>query len=465
MVIQNRQSNFNWTVLSWEKCIQILYKLQKRLYKSIYVRDTKNSLLLQNLILISNCSRLLAIREVTQISVNKKLSGVDGKTSLTFIERFELNEFLKLNFNNWLPQSMKNVLSISKDGIINNLRISTISDRAWQALIRFSIEPAHEAIFHPHNFSFRLECSIYEIQKFFFINLNKSACGIQKRILRINLMKLLFSFDHNSLIRKIIAPRSIKLGIFRSLKKGLLLGFFDNNSESYCLSSLLSNILLDGVESIHNSLRFGSDIIYFLKPFDDERIIIYKLKNFLLKIGITLKEKFVELFSTLKGFDFLGWHFKVYKNRNFISTPSYSNYQMFLKRVKHIINNSNYGALVKVNKLYPIIRDWKLYHKFSCLRGHRFSLFFLKKRAFKVFNKESRQDFYSSKRLLDKSFSFFLLEDKKVLLHNKFSSFYSGHLTFLIDFSILGLDNFYNSKNFLENKYHCIHCGMKFTSN
>jgi len=465
MVFETRQTNFIWTVLSWEKSIQTLYKLQKRLYKSIYVGDTKKSLLLQNLILISNCSRLLAIREVTQISLNKKLSGVDGKTSLTFIERFELNEFLKLHFNNWLPQGMKNLLSISKDGKTNNLRISTISDRAWQALIRFSIEPAHEAIFHPHNFSFRLGCSPYEIQKIFFINLNKCACGIQKRILRINLTKLLFSFDHHALIRKIIAPRSIKLGIFRSLKKGLLLGFFDNSSESYSLSYLLSNILLDGVESIHNSLRFGSDIIYFLKPFDDERIIISKLKNFLLKIGITLKEDFVELFSTLKGFNFLGWNFKVYKNRNFMSTPSYSNYQVFLKRIKHIINNSNYGALVKVNKLYPVIREWKLYHKFSCLRGPRFSLFFIKKRAFKVFNKESRQDFYSSKRLLDKCFSLVLLEDKKVLMNNDFTSCYSGHLTFWIDYSVLVIDNFYTSKDLLENKYHCIHCGMKFAGN
>ena len=172
-------------VLSWKKSSRTLISLQKRLYKSILVGDTKKSLSLQNLILISNCSRLLAIREVTQISLNRRVSGIDGKTSLTFIERFHLNEFLRLNFNKWMPQSLRKVLSVDKKGKVKLFKISTISDRAWQVLIRFSLEPAHEAVFNPRSYGFRLGHSIYEIQNFFMLNLDRSSFGTQKRILSI----------------------------------------------------------------------------------------------------------------------------------------------------------------------------------------------------------------------------------------------------------------------------------------
>ena len=48
------------------------------------------------------------------------------------------------------------------------------------------------------------------------------------------------------------------------------------------------------------------------------------------------------------------------------------------------------------------------------MNSSKFSLFFVQKRAFKVFNKESKQDSYSTKKLLKKCFAFTNndLEDK-----------------------------------------------------
>lgn len=446
-------------VLSWKKSIKTLESLQKRLYKSIFVGDTRKSMSLQNLILVSNCSRLLAIREVTQISLNRKVSGIDGKTSLSFIERFHLNEFLRLNFNNWMPQSLRKVFSIDKKGNIKVFKVSTISDRAWQVLIRYSLEPAHEAIFSPRSYGFRLGRSVFDVQNFFMLNLDRSSFGTKKRILSLYLENSPISFDVNLLIKKIVAPRSIKLGIFRSIKKGFSLHFPDSSQEAYCLSSLLMNILLDGVESLHPSIRYGYNIVYLLKPFDNELEITGRVRNFLSSRGLTLRSESIELFSASKGFDFLGWHFKFCKDGNLISVPSWNNYQDFLIRVKHIINNSNYGSLIKANKLYPIIRDWKLYHRFSTLKGPRFSLFFIKKRAFKSFNKETRQDFYSSKKLLDKCFSSVI--DYSSILKDDFRLVYSSHMTFCTS-SFLQLSN---DRTILNKKFFCIHCGMRFTYN
>lgn len=61
--------------------------------------------------------------------------------------------------------------------------------------------------------------------------------------------------------------------------------------------------------------------------------------------------------------------------------------------------NSNYGAKIKAIKIAPIVRDWKFYNKFCNARHSRVSLFYIQKRAFKVFNKESKQDFYSVVRV------------------------------------------------------------------
>jgi hypothetical protein len=104
------------------------------------------------------------------------------------------------------------------------------------------------------------------------------------------------------------------------------------------------------------------------------------------------------------GFNFLGWNFKVQSNGKFRSTPSVDNYKAFRKKVKHIVNNSNYGATTKAEKLAPVVRGWRNYHKFCKMDGSRNSLYHIEKRAYKVFNKETKQNRYSSKKLLDKAF-------------------------------------------------------------
>lgn len=93
------------------------------------------------------------------------------------------------------------------------------------------------------------------------------------------------------------------------------------------------------------------------------------------------------------------------------------------------------------------------------MKGARFSLFFLQKRAFKVFNKETKQDAYSTKRLLDKSF--FLVSPSVDNQVNPvvIDSPYFGHFFFWIDlFPSYGL-------SYLLENYSlciCIHCGMNF---
>lgn len=84
-----------------------------------------------------------------------------------------------------------------------------------------------------------------------------------------------------------------------------------------------------------------------------------------------VSQKKTKVTASTKGFDFLGWHFRVQNNGKLKSTPSEDNFKNFRQKVKHIVNNSNYGAETKVSKLAPIIRGWRNYHKYCKMDGSR----------------------------------------------------------------------------------------------
>lgn len=353
-----KEYSFNWKNVSWDKALKIVTILQKYLFRSVYIEDLKTSLKLQKIILCSNSSRLLAIRYVTQLCPLRKISGVDSRVVLSFLERFELNEFLKHNLHDWFPQSLKYVSISRVNGEIFNLQVSTIADRAWQYLLFLAIEPAHKALSSPYHFFSSSLNDLYFCQRIIIANLDKTSYGFQKRILKLEITKTLDVYNKSYLIQRIIAPRSIKLGLNRLLNKGFQLECFDSN---FNLSRLLFNILLSEISKLGRCLFLGYLGIYFLKPIDNELFLInnlYKIFNF---VEVKKNDIKIKIISINEGFDFLGWHFKTLRKKYLLTTPSVENYQKFLTRVKHIINNSNYGSNIKANKLYPIVKEWKLY--------------------------------------------------------------------------------------------------------
>jgi RNA-directed DNA polymerase len=111
-------------------------------FKAIREGNKRKALSLQKLILKSKAARYLAIRQVTQLNTGKKTAGIDGKKSLTFEERFELEELLKASSNDWYHQKLRSIPIPKKDGSTRMLKIPTIADRAWQCLVKFALEPA-----------------------------------------------------------------------------------------------------------------------------------------------------------------------------------------------------------------------------------------------------------------------------------------------------------------------------------
>lgn len=405
MVRHSQKASELWKGLPWKKFRRTLFRLQRRVFKAVREGDRRKARSLQRLILKSTSARLMAIRQVTQLNAGKKTKGVDGKSSLTFKERFELSEILKANVNNWEHQGLREIPIPKKNGKFRILKVPTIADRAWQCLAKYALEPAHEATFHARSYGFRPGRSAHDAQKILFQHLRSCAHGIEKRVIELDIEKCFDRIRHSAIMDRLIAPSSLKLGIFRCLKAGVNEEFPEQGTpQGGVASPLLANVALNGIEAIHPSVRYADDMVFFLKPQDDANAILEKVSQFLAKRGMNVSQEKTKITATTDGFNFLGWNFKVQSNGKFRSRPSEANFKAFRQKVKHVVNNSNYGAKVKAIKLAPIVRGWRNYHRHCKMDGARESLYLLRKRAFKVFNKEAKQNRYSSKKLQDHAF-------------------------------------------------------------
>jgi RNA-directed DNA polymerase len=462
MVRHSNDASELWKNIPWRKLRKNIFRLQCRLWKAIRANDRKRALSLQKLILKSRSCRLLAIRQVTQLNAGKKTAGIDGKAGLSFSERLELEETLRLNVQEWKHSKLREIPIPKKDGTTRILKVPNICDQAWQCLVKYALEPAHEATFNPRSYGFRPGRSAHDCQKFAYLNLSSSANGITKRILKLDIEKCFDTIDQPFLMSRIIAPQSIKTGIWKCLKSGINPNYPDQGTpQAGVVSPLLANIVLDGIEEIHPSLRYAASMVFFLKPNDNAELILDKITKFLAIRGLNVKASKTRLVSATDGFDFLGWRFVVQKNGMFYSYPSMDNYKAFRDRVKFIVNNSNYGARVKAEKLSPIVRGWRNYHRYCKMDGSRFSLWYLSNRTFKVFNKESKINRYEAQTLVKNAFPAVpYSENKHINVKGDYSPF-NGDIVYWSERESK-YDDGTTAKALKKQNHTCGNCGLKF---
>jgi len=462
MVRHSKTASELWKSLPWKKFRANLFRLQKRVFKAIRVGDKRKARSLQKLILKSKAARFLAIRQVTQLNAGKKTAGIDGKTALTFEERFNLE--LLLRQPQWYHNRLRKIPIPKKDGSIRYLKVPTIADRAWQCLAKYALEPAHEATFHENSYGFRTGRSAHDAQKQVFNNLNSKANGINKRILELDIEKCFDRINHSTIMENLIAPRALRDGIFRALKAGINPEFPEQGTpQGGVVSPLLANIALNGVEEIHPSVRYADDMVFFLKPGESEEELLDKINQFLAKRRLKISEKKTKLTASTDGFNFLGWHFKVQQNGKFRCVPSEENYKAFHKKVKKIVNSSNYGAKVKAQKLTPIVRGWRQYHKYCKMDGSRFSLWHMNHRAFTVFNKETKQDRLSVEKLVKQAFPTVPYSENRHIKVKGNKSPFDGDLVYWSERNSKLYDGT-TSKLLRKQSHTCGYCGHKLTS-
>ncbi|OZH53143.1 DNA polymerase [Hydrocoleum sp. CS-953] len=454
----------DWSSVNWKKFQKNLFRLQKRIYKAMQNGDLRKVKNLQRLVLKSRAARMLAVRQVTQLNSGKKICGIDGKKSLNFRER--LNLVLKLKrANNWEHQGLREVKILKKNGKIRTLKIPTIADRAWQCLVKYALEPAHEITFHARSYGFRPGRSTQDAQQFVFNNLKSRVKGYEKRVIELDIEKCFDRINHNEIMKRVIAPQQIKMGLWECLKAGVSAEFPEQGTpQGGVVSPLLANIALNGIEDIHPSVRYADDMVFFLKPKDDAEKILEKVQQFLTKRGMNVSAEKIKITRTTAGFDFLGWHFKVQKNGKFRCTPSEENYENFRKKVKTIVNNSVLATATKAKKLGPIIRGWRNYHRYCRMDGSRFSLWYLNHDAFKTFIKDKNKGKNEAIELVKQAFPAVPYSENKFVMVKGNKSPYDGDSIYWSKRNSKLYDG-HTEKALKRQGYKCGHCGNYLDGN
>ncbi|NEP35877.1 MULTISPECIES: reverse transcriptase domain-containing protein [unclassified Moorena] len=461
--MSNKTYSELWKGQNWKKLRQNLFRLQKRVYKAVQAGNLRKARSLQKLILKSRSAQLLAIRQVTQLNKGKKTAGIDGKTALNYKERMELLNELNHYGHVWKHSGLREIPIPKKNGKVRILKVPTIADRAWQVSAKFALEPAHEATFHARSYGFRTGRSAHDAQQYMFTNLAANKNGINKRVIELDIKKCFDRISHKSIMDRLIAPTSLKTGIFRCLKAGINPEFPEQGTpQGGVVSPLLANIALNGIEDTHPSVRYADDMVIFLKPKDDAEKVLNKIKTFLAERGMEINEEKTKVTKTTDSFDFLGWNFRVQKkNGKFRSIPSKENYETFRKKVKTIILSSNYGAEKKAQKLAPIVRGWRNYHKWCDMNSGRDSLWFIDESARRKFLKEKKVDKHKAVELCKKAFPKVGHEQNGFIMVEKTRTPYDGNITYWSRRNSKLYDNV-TAKALKRQHHSCGHCGLKF---
>ena len=463
----------NWEFADWKRFQKVLFRLQKRIFKAIREEDKAKAKRLQKLVLSSHAARMLAIRQVTQLNTGKKTAGIDGKKSLTFKERFQLEETLKQDAKTWKHQGLREIPIPKKDGSTRLLKVPTIANRAWQCLVKYALEPAHEATFHSRSYGFRPGRSTHDAQRVLFMQLRSQSNGIKKRILEIDIEKCFDRINHKAILDRVIAPEFIIDGIRRCLKSGNNPKFPNQGTpQGGVVSPLLANIALNGIEKIGEyrlkgkntpiCTRYADDMVFVLKPKDSTEKILAEVEEFLAKRGMNVSQKKTKVTASTDGFDFLGWHFYVQKNNGkFKSIPSEDNFKAFRSKIKHIINNSNYGAETKASKLAPVVRGWRNYHKYCKMDGARFSLWQINHRTFKVFLKQKTINRYQAEKMVKTAFPSVKYSENRFVNVQGEKSPFDGDINYWSKRNSVPYDGA-TAKTLRKQNHSCGYCGLKF---
>ncbi len=380
----------DWHSIDWQKTNRIVKNLRQRIFKATCNGNWKTVRNLERLLMKSYSNILLAVRRCTQLNQGKKTAGIDGLVVLNPKGRGILVDALT-KFIPWKPLPTKRVYIPKSNGKKRPLGIPSLIDRCLQAIVKNALEPCWEAQFERSSYGFRPGRSTHDAIEKIFCGIRPN--GKKKWVVDADIKGCFDNIDHKFLMKTIGNFPARKL-----IEKWLKAGYVDKSTfhptesgtpQGGICSPILANITLHGIESalgirydkrgqiIGNRIviRYADDFICLCETEEDAKTAVKQLNEWLKHRGLQLNEEKTRIVHITKGFDFLGFNIRHYRDDSrksgykLLIKPSKESIKDIKTKLKEVwLKYCAFDVKTLVSKLNPIIRGWANYFRVGVSR-------------------------------------------------------------------------------------------------
>jgi RNA-directed DNA polymerase len=377
----------DWDAVDWRQVEDDVRRLRQRIFTASQAGDLKRVRNLQRLMLRSRANALVSVRRVTEQNAGRKTAGVDGQIVLLPQAKAELAARVQHRSGAWTPKPVRRV-HIPKPGTGKRrpLGIPVIADRALQAITVNALEPEWEARFEPRSYGFRPGRGCQDAIESIYLTA-KGPNPTRPWVLDADLAAAFDRIDHDHLLAQLGTFPAREL-IGQWLKAGVLdNGGFAPTAEGVpqggVISPVLMNVTLHGMEAAagvryrttgHNAgsalrsspvlVRYADDLVAFARSRAEAEQIKQRLAAWLAPRGLAFNENKTRILCLEEGFEFLGFHVRLYPNRKLLIKPSKTAVKRIRKRLATemaALRGANAEAVIST--LNPIIRGWSAYYR------------------------------------------------------------------------------------------------------
>ena len=388
----------SWKNLPWRKFREKLYLIQTQIFHLIKNKSFKKALLQQQLLLVSSEFYYVAIKQITQLRLDRKIPGIDNQLINCSFQRINLLFRIKEKLHFWKSKQIKQVYLIDFVKGKTLVFIHNVSDRVIQYIWGLVLEPVFNSLFFENQMSLSSLTRCLFVKYSVILRLLMAMKCITSNCIHL---KVAFSLD---ILSKLNQSYFLKILFFPDIYKKVMLHSFNpkiftiaefsSETLQFYLHSFQYFVLSFGFWSLNHSFLkklcvssftllsqpisifyYFKEVIYIFQKTHSKDSYSTLFSGLISRNGVLSKILVIKNTYLNLGIDFLGWHFTSTTNYKCIVSPNKEMWLEHKTQFKKILKLNNYNIHQRV-KLLEILIQTRFCNNWFC--------------SAKTFKKESR---------------------------------------------------------------------------